>query len=1608
MSIPSSSPEPVAIIGMACIFPKAPDVQTFWRNIIAQVDAIGEPLPEWDAERYLNSGYIQTSRGGFLNDLYRFDPLSFGIMPGSINGGEPDQFLALGIARDALADAGYASDRDYDHRDTGIILGHSAYLHSAQANHIQHYIVLDQTIELLQALFPSMNAEQAHSIRKLLKKKLRQSSADNATGLVPNVMTGRIANRLNLRGPNYIIDAACSSSLLAVGAAMDELRNGRSRMMIAGGINASLPAEAAVIFTQLDALSKSGRIRPFDAAGDGTLLGEGAGMLVLKRLSDAMADGDRIYALIRGLGIASDGKAVSLLAPSMAGEALAIERAYQSCGIDPATIELIEAHGTGIPLGDKTELTALKSIFGERKAAQGHIALGTVKSMIGHCIPAAGIAGLIKSALALHHRALPPTLCRTVNPDLGIQETPFYINTSPRPWISRKDAPRRAAVNAFGFGGINTHAILEEAPARAERPLEFTRWPFELLVFSDHDKDSLISQLETTESLLSAQPDTAPCDLAAHLFANDRKGTFRLAVVARDTQDIIKKLNESIRLLREKKVESWSTRSGLVYSSSPVDGKIAFMFPGEGSQYLGMFEDLALYFSEARQWLGFWRGLYGEPAGESRTDILYPPSGDLSDQRRTLLEARLHDMDVGSEAVFIASQAMHAMLKQMGVQPDVMVGHSTGESSALAASGAMAYNSFEQLGNYIKELNRSYRQVLAKGQIPTGALLSVGALPLSAIEDKLAGGKGDMVIAMDNCANQLILFGPRHAMDDMQRTLSAAGGICMPLPFDRGYHTPLFSAVSEAFAAYYDRIQLTRPNLPLYSCASAGLFPDDEQGVRELAARQWSVQVRFRETIARMHSDGVRYFVEVGPSGNLCAFVNDILSSQEHVALATNVRRKNDVQQFLTVLAHLYANGKHVQFDRLFVSRQITPFGSKTAASNKSSAMRIDNTMPVVHIDPSDRMVLQAVLQEILPKPEKSRVQQPVAPTSPGQGDWVNPSSPLVQNSEPDKVMADYFDLMKHFLDHQYRVLECQDRCGSCSPGEEENEILSPAAPFLHAITEMDEHHLVADCRLCVHEDNFLRHHILSGPVSENDPDLFGLSCVPLMVSLEIMAEACAVLYGSAHVCAIEHIKASAWIVLDEDEVTLWAHAERVKGDNSRIRARLINHTTGGTTAVTADFIFRADWRAQGLPALREKKPFCWDDKDLYARGMFHGPIFQSIQRIQGWDEHGIDAALSEVSLTHFFSSDETPDMVLNPVLLDALGQLAAYWIVQQVGTDFNCFPSTIERIELYRLCPQQVDGMTCRARQHPLDPSLKTIGAPRIWRFECLDGEGQPLLRATDLVNVYYSVPHPFYQVRMDPLNGWLGHLATMQAVPHAVIWKLPHLTETFCSQSGGIFLNILAHVFLDFEERISWRQLNGKLGYRMQWLFGRACLKEAVRFWIHRQTGKLVYPADISVLHDDLGAPYVDGWWNGTVAQAPEVSLSHDKQVSVVAVTPPKLPVGIDIEHIGRFERSDRFERAMMEGALSAGERDMLHGFTGNDLKQRILRVWCAKEAAAKYLGIGLNGMPQDFQVAFLDKDWMLANVRYNGSTVEVVIDRNDTEIVALAGVDKEKRWV
>ncbi|SVB90989.1 uncharacterized protein METZ01_LOCUS243843, partial [marine metagenome] len=457
---------------MSALFPDAPNLNQYWDNIINKIDSIIDvPESRWNIEDYYDidseaPDKTYCKRGGFIPDI-DFNPIEFGIPPNILEVTDVTQMLGLLVAKSAMENAGYADAETEVLDATGVILGVTAgmKLLGSLTSRLQ-YPVWEKVLRR-----SGLSENDTKQIIEKIKKAYVPWEENSFPGMLGNVIAGRIANRLNLGGTNCTVDAACASSLSAMKMAISDLLEYRADMMIAGGVDADNSPMMYMCFSKTPAFTSGDNPRPFDQDSGGVMIGEGLGMVVLKRLEDAERDGDRIYALIKGIGASSDGKFKSIYAPRSSGQAKAIKRAYEDANVEPLSIGLLEAHGTGTDAGDLAEFEGLKEIFNAGKAKKSgfqnnqHIALGSIKSQIGHTKAAAGVAGLIKTALALHHKILPPTINIDRPSDkMEIEKTPFYLNTEPRPWFTNGE-PRRAGVSSFGFGGTNFHYVLEEFQA---------------------------------------------------------------------------------------------------------------------------------------------------------------------------------------------------------------------------------------------------------------------------------------------------------------------------------------------------------------------------------------------------------------------------------------------------------------------------------------------------------------------------------------------------------------------------------------------------------------------------------------------------------------------------------------------------------------------------------------------------------------------------------------------------------------------------------------------------------------------------------------------------------------------------------------------------------------------------------------------------------------------------------------------------------------------------------------------------------------------------------------------------------------------------------------
>ncbi|HEU4402348.1 MAG TPA: acyltransferase domain-containing protein, partial [Candidatus Polarisedimenticolia bacterium] len=1220
---------------------------------------------------------------------------------------------------------------------------------------------------------------------------------------------------------------------------------------------------------------------------DGTLLGEGAGVVVLKRLEEALDDGDRIYSVLRSVGTASDGKAMGILAPRVEGEELAMRRAYERGGIDPDSVGLLEAHGTGTPVGDATEIEALRRVFGADDKSP-RCALGSVKSMIGHCIPAAAAAGLIKAALAVYHNVLPPTLhADASNPRLAGSR--FYLNTETRPWVHAGPAPRRAGVSAFGFGGINAHAILEEAPpvraaARGRRVFArnlHARRESELFVLSAASRAGLLERCAAVRRFVAANPGVASPDLAYTLNCpGPEPGAARLAIVAASIDELEKKLAYAGERLLDPARSRLKEVSGIYFFEERLGeaGDPAFLFPGEGAQYPGMLADLCLHFPEARAWFDLMdRAFRDHHRGVLPSQVVFPPPGGETDQATR----RLWEMDSAIESVFAANQALHAILTRLGVRPQAVAGHSTGEYSALLASGAAEAGDEGRLIEQILDGNAATERATRSGVVPQGVLLAVGPADEETLRSVLSEAGGGIFLAMDNCPHQVVLCGTEEAVGRVQLALRSRGAVCQRLPFGRAYHTPLFAPVCEELRGFYERARFAPPRVPLYSCASAAPVPADPEAIRRLALEQWCRPVRFRETIEAMYAAGIRVFVEVGPRGNLTAFVEDILRGRPHLAVASNLHRRPGITQLHHLLALLAAHGLPLRLEPLYedrASRRLPLEALREGArlpARPDRALRLSLALPRLKVDDATLARLAplrraAAEKETTAARERSAVARaPVAP--PGRAVPANGggASGIAAGPGASVVIKDFLSTMDNFLKTQDEVL--RSALGHAGRGGVAEEKGSPLAGRI--VRRGAGGSLTFHRTLSLEEDLFLLDHTLGGRISA-DETLRPLSIVPLTMSLEMMAEAAAATAPGLRPVGLRSVRAHRWLALTMPRLALEVVATPRPGCGE-VDVRVSEMFSDATPArLTLEAVVLLADRLSGAPAEAASAPRAarssrWRPGDLYAEGqthgMFHGPSFRGVVSIDRVGEDGAEATLRALPSAGLFRSGGTPPFLLDALLLDAASQVIGYWTAEFLERDFVVFPIGLDRLEIF--AAPLVPPATARCRTRCDVRSDGTIRAD----LEVAGPDGRLLVRLSGWEVKRIRLPERIYAFRLAPRDVLLSDpLPAPDPADDAVRCCRLEIDDRLLSADGGIWREGLAHLALAREEREAWRALSGSEARRGEWLVGRLAAKDAVRLFLRARHGLAVYPADVVIRSEGSGRPVAAGPWVETIGQA------------------------------------------------------------------------------------------------------------------------------------------
>ena len=930
----------IAIVGVGAILPDAPNVSTFWQNIKNGRYSITEVDPKrWDPALYYDADHAAPDKtyskiGGWVREA-PWEPMKWrlAIPPRVVDAMDEAQRWAIAGTREALEDFGYPK-RPLDPDRTAVILGNAMggekhYLTALRAYFPEYARELAESSSFA-ALPEALRRDITQQLHDGISKLLPRITEDSMPGELSNCIAGRIANIFNFHGPNYVCDAACASAMAAISSAVEGLVERDFDAVITGGIDRNMGPSTFVKFCKIGALSATGT-RPYADGADGFVMGEGTAIFLLKRLADAERDGDKVYAVLRGMGGASDGKGKGITAPNPVGQKLAVERGWKNAGISPASVSYIEGHGTSTRVGDVVEVQSAAEVLAGCNLPTHSVALGSVKSNFGHLKGAAGAAGLLKAVMALHEKVLPPSLhCEHPNPGIDFAHSPLYVNTELKPWTMPQDKVRRAGLSAFGFGGTNFHAVLEEyiphrlnrngkrtvavgdVPSATSEPIFGARSASPTsssykaplrgaLVLGANSETTLAERLRAVEK--DARAGNVPASVAPA--EADLRAPIRVAIDYGTVTELADKAAKAIKAFAADQPAVWKAlrAQGIFRGQGPAP-KVAFLYPGQGSQYVNMLKSLRATeplvgetFAEADRVM---TPLLGKPLSE----FIFVDRADADAVAKA--EDNLRQTAITQPAVLTVDLALTRLLASYGIVPDFTMGHSLGEYGALiAAEGIPFSDALEAVSARGREMTR-----VSIGD--KGRMAAVFA-PLSEIERILKTVDGYVEIANINSEHQAVIGGASKAVEQAIDKFQKAGYEVSPLPVSHAFHTRIVAPASEPLRGVLQRLRLQSPRLPIVANTNGEFYPTGGDAVPkmlDILAQQVASPVQFVKGLRTLYEAGARVFVEVGPKKALYGFAEDVLGTQgEVLPLFTNHPKLDDAAAFNQALCGMYAAG---------------------------------------------------------------------------------------------------------------------------------------------------------------------------------------------------------------------------------------------------------------------------------------------------------------------------------------------------------------------------------------------------------------------------------------------------------------------------------------------------------------------------------------------------------------------------------------------------------------------------------------------------------------------------------------------------------------------------
>ncbi len=991
--------EPIAIVGLGAILPDSDDADAFWQNVINANVSIGNiPDDRWVVSDHWQEGGPKNipegktySRIGAFVKGFEFDWKRWRVPPGTLSQIDLSQQWAVAVSAAALEDAGYFGDaatRKIPNSRTGVVFANA--LGGENRNLSNHRVWADSFAR--KAVEAGMPEDSVSDFKESLTDGLPRVDEDTMPGELANVVAGRVANLLDLQGPNYATDAACASTFAAVLDSCRLLQSRQVDLMIAGASDRTMDPATYAKFSAIGALSSS-HSTPFDSGANGFVMGEGATAFVLKRLDDAIVDEDRVYAVIRGVGASSDGRGKGITAPSTRGQIQALARAYQQAGYGPNSVELIEAHGTSTVVGDATELTSLAEIFGDN-AQVGSVAVGSIKSQIGHLKAAAGGAGLLKASFALHHRTIPPSAgFSEPNQSLDWEKIPFFIPVQARDWPKPKSHPRRASVSAFGFGGTNFHCALEQFDLDFHSSL-VSEWKLrrdaylmrpkagfsenvlnsvlkkygiqdkegflshasnfdadendylnrsELIAaadtFSKHDTGMDWEELKSIEGgllLLNADDSTtlreSIISIRSELFDGspnfdsnpngkrlsaelpkisnnfEPKG-IRLAIAANTWTVLDKRIKMAIDSLDDPSKWEFLSKQFIFISDSTINQNhlLAHMYPGQGSQYVGMTHDLSKRFRIIGD---TWReadvvmhDIIGEPLSE------FVLRSNMTEEENSVAEEKLKQTEYTQPAMLTADLAIERLLNQHGIHPDMVAGHSLGEYAALMVSGILRFEDALQAA-------AARGTEMGNVEVPDKGIMASITAPYDVIESVLSSIDGYVIAANKNSPNMTVIAGETEPMQEAMARFQDEGATVVQLQTSHAFHSRIVAPANEPLRRFLEGLEISLPSIPITANVDGSFYPntvndgqDIKEAILEKLAPQMSSAVEWTLQVEAMRDAGAKIYLEVGPKRALALFAGQILDEESLVSI-TNHPKSGGITSFLGALGMLAVAGR--------------------------------------------------------------------------------------------------------------------------------------------------------------------------------------------------------------------------------------------------------------------------------------------------------------------------------------------------------------------------------------------------------------------------------------------------------------------------------------------------------------------------------------------------------------------------------------------------------------------------------------------------------------------------------------------------------------------------